>query len=214
MAERGVLAWRGIPYAAPPVGELRFRAPRLPDPWRGVRNARHFGPAAPQDRGQFVGVDATTPQSEDCLTINVTAPDGSSPGDGLPVLVYIHGGAYAVGSSREFPRQGESLVREGGIVYVSFNYRLGGFGYVDFTAWSTPERPIESNLGLRDQVQALEWVRDNIEAFGGDPRQVTLCGESSGANAVTTLMTVPGPRACSPGPSPSRRRRTRCTRPR
>ncbi|WP_344796425.1 carboxylesterase/lipase family protein [Frondihabitans peucedani] len=191
VAERGIVAWRGIPFAQPPVGDLRFRAPRPPAEWRGVRNARHFGPAAPQDRGQFVGIDATTPQSEDCLTINVTAPEGSSPGDGLPVLVYVHGGAYAVGSSREFPRQGESLVRDGGIVYVSFNYRLGGFGYVDFTAWSTPERPIESNLGLRDQVQALEWVRDNIEAFGGDPGQVTVCGESSGANAVTTLMTVP-----------------------
>ena len=106
-------------------------------------------------------------------------------------MVYIHGGAYAVGSSREFPRQGENLVRDGGIVYVSFNYRLGGFGYVDFSAWSTPEAPIESNLGLRDQVAALEWVRDNIASFGGDPDRVTICGESSGANAVTTLMAVP-----------------------
>ncbi|ROQ38224.1 para-nitrobenzyl esterase [Frondihabitans sp. PhB188] len=191
VAERDVLAWRGIPYAEPPVGELRFRAPRVPAPWSGVRAARHFGPAAPQDRGQFVGIDATTPQSEDCLTINVVAPGGSRPGAGLPVMVYIHGGAYAVGSSREFPRQGEALVREGGIVYVSFNYRLGGLGYVDFSAWSTPERPIESNLGLRDQLHALEWVRDNIAAFGGDPEQVTVCGESAGANAVTTLMAVP-----------------------
>lgn len=191
VAERGVLAWRGIPYASPPTGERRFRAPEPPSPWRGVRDARHFGPAAPQDRGQFVGIDATTPQSEDCLTVNVVAPAGSKPGDSLPVLVFIHGGAYAVGSSREFPRQGEALVREGGIVYVSFNYRLGGLGYVDFTAWSTKERPIDSNLGLRDQVRALEWVRDNVDAFGGDPASVTLCGESSGANAVTTLMTVP-----------------------
>lgn len=191
VAERDVLAWRGIPYAEPPVGRLRFRAPRDPAAWHGVRIARHFGAAAPQDRGQFIGIDQTTPQSEDCLTLNVIAPGGSRPGDGLPVMVYIHGGAYAVGSAREFPRQGEALVREGGIVYVSLNYRLGGFGYVDFSRWSTPERPLESNLGLRDQLKALEWVRDNIAAFGGDPDRVTLCGESSGANAVTTLMTVP-----------------------
>ncbi|BDZ50104.1 hypothetical protein GCM10025867_23450 [Frondihabitans sucicola] len=104
--ERGILAWRGIPYASPPVGALRLRAPLSPRPWRGVRDAGRFGPAAPQDRGQFVGIDATTPQSEDCLTINVLAPLGSTPGQGLPVLVYIHGGAYAVGSSREFPTQG------------------------------------------------------------------------------------------------------------
>jgi para-nitrobenzyl esterase len=191
VAERGVLAWRGIPYAEAPIGPLRFRAPRSATAWRGVRAARHYGPAAPQDRGQFVGIDATTPQSEDCLTVNVLAPQGSRPGARLPVLVYIHGGAYAVGSSREFPRQGESLVRTGGIVYVSLNYRLGGLGYVDFSNWSTAERPIDSNLGLRDQVAALEWVRDNIVEFGGDPDSVTISGESSGANAVTTLMAVP-----------------------
>lgn len=191
IAERRILAWRGIPYASPPVAERRFRAPIPPTPWRGVRDAQAFGPAAPQDRTQFVGIDATTPQSEDCLTINVIAPEGSQPGDARPVLVYIHGGAYAVGSSREFPHQGESLVERSGIVYVSFNYRLGGLGYVDFSAWSTDGHPLESNLGLRDQVAALEWVRDNIEAFGGDPDLVTICGESSGANAVTTLMAVP-----------------------
>jgi para-nitrobenzyl esterase len=197
--ERGVLAWRGIPYAEPPTGPLRFRAPRPAAAWRGVRNARRFGPAAPQDRGQFVGIDATTPQSEDCLTVNVIAPAGSRAGDALPVLVFIHGGAYAVGSSREFPRQGEALVREGGIVYVSFNYRLGGLGYVDFSSWSTPEAPLDANLGLRDQVAALEWVRDNVAAFGGDPARVTICGESSGANAVTTLMTVPSARGLFAG---------------
>ncbi|MCU1529063.1 MAG: carboxylesterase [Frondihabitans sp.] len=191
VAERGILAWRGIPYAEAPIGPLRFRAPRPAKEWRGIRSARHFGPAAPQDRGQFVGIDATTPQDEDCLTINVLAPEGSMPGETLPVFVYIHGGAYAVGSSREFPRQGEALVREGGIVYVSFNYRLGGLGYVDFTGWSTKNRRFDSNLGLRDQVAALEWVRDNVAQFGGDPHAVTICGESAGANAVTTLMAVP-----------------------
>ena len=192
--ERGVLAWRGIPFAAPPTGARRFRAPQPAAPWRGVRDATRFGSAAPQDRGQFVGVDATTPTDEDCLTLNVVAPEGSGPGSRLPVLVYVHGGAYSVGSSREHPRQGETMVREGGIVYVSLNYRLGGFGYLDFTHWSTPERPMESNLGLRDQVAALEWVRDEVASFGGDPDAVTLSGESSGGNAVTTLMTVPAAR--------------------
>ena len=194
VAERGILAWRGMPFAAPPVGARRFRAPQPATPWHGVRRSVHFGTAAPQDRGQFVGIDATTPQNEDCLTINVIAPVGSRAGDAHPVVVYVHGGAYAVGSSREYPTQGESLVRGGGsgaIVYVSFNYRLGALGHLDFSAWSTPERPIDSNLGLRDQVQALEWVRDNIGAFGGDPARVTLLGESSGGNAVTTLMAVP-----------------------
>ncbi|RKR74536.1 carboxylesterase/lipase family protein [Frondihabitans australicus] len=197
--ERGVLSWRGMPFALAPVGERRFRAPAPPEPWQGVRSAAHFGAAAPQDRSRFVGIDQATPQSEDCLTINVIAPQGAGAGEALPVMVYIHGGAYAVGSAREFPHQGESLVREGGIVYVSFNYRLGAFGYVDFSAWSTPEHPIESNLGLRDQVAALEWVHDNISAFGGDPERVTICGESSGANAVTTLMTVPRARGLFSG---------------
>ena len=189
--ERGVRAWRGIPYAAAPVGELRFRAPRPPEPWTGMRDATEWGAVAPQShRGQFIGAHPRIPQSEDCLNLNVIAPD--APGATLcPVMVFIHGGAYSVGSSREVPRQGEGLVRRGGIVYVSLNYRLGALGYLDFTRYSTAERPIESNLGLRDQVAALEWIRRNIHVFGGDPDAVTLFGESAGGNAVTTLMTVP-----------------------
>ena len=192
--ERGVLAWRGIPYAASPTGARRFRAPAPAAAWQGVRDAAEFGPAAPQDRGQFVGVDRRTPLDEDCLTVNVVAPRDSRPGDRLPVLVYVHGGAYSVGSSREYPRQVETLVRDSGIVYVSINYRLGALGWLDLSHWSTPDRPVESNLGLRDQVAALEWVRDNVAAFGGDPDAVTLSGESSGGNAVTTLLTVPSAR--------------------
>lgn len=191
---RGVRMWRGIPYAAPPVGPLRFRAPRPVQPWVGVRDASEFGPVAMQDRkGPFVGVGAKVAMSEDCLTINVIAPERPSDTQ-RPVMVWIHGGAYSVGSSREMPRQGESLVREGDIVFVNFNYRLGALGYLDFTRFSTPDRTFESNLGLRDQVAALEWVRDNIRTFGGDPDNVTLFGESAGANAVTTLMTVPAAR--------------------
>jgi para-nitrobenzyl esterase len=189
-ARRGFRWWRGIPFAAPPVGSLRFRAPAPVQPWPGVREATTFGPVAMQSRnGNFIGTSRSTPMSEDCLTVNVLRAD--APGERLPVMVFIHGGAYSVGSSAEHPRNGEALVREGGVVFVSFNYRLGALGYLDLTRYSTPERPIESNLGLRDQVAALEWVRDNIAAFGGDPGNVTLFGESAGGNAVTTLMATP-----------------------
>ncbi len=191
--ERGVLAWRGVPYAAAPVGSRRYRAPQPAETWQGVRDARDFGPVAPQrHKGQFNGARPRLPQSEDCLNLNVLAPDALiDPARLRPIMVFIHGGAYSVGSSREVPRQGEGLVRRGGVVYVSFNYRLGALGYLDFTRYSTPEDPFESNLGLRDQVAALRWVQENIRAFGGDPDAVTLFGESAGGNAVTTLMTVP-----------------------
>jgi para-nitrobenzyl esterase len=188
---RGLRMWRGIPYAEAPVGELRFRAPRPVIPWSGVRDATEFGPVAPQDRkGQFTGPAAGIPMSEDCLTINVISPPGA---EALPVMVWIHGGAYSVGSSRELRTQGEALAR-GGVIFVNFNYRLGALGYLDFRQFSTSRRRFESNVGLRDQLAALRWVRDNISAFGGDPERVTLFGESAGANAVTTLMTVPSAR--------------------
>ena len=182
--------WRGIPYAAPPTGKRRFRAPAPVIAWEGVRDASAFGPIAPQDRNGQFRVRTNAPMSEDCLTINVIAPLDPAPSL-RPVMVFVHGGAYSVGSSREIRKQGETLVREGDIVFVNFNYRLGALGYLDFTTFSTKRRKFESNLGLRDQVAALRWVHDNIAAFGGDPENVTLFGESAGGNAVTTLMTVP-----------------------
>jgi para-nitrobenzyl esterase len=142
--------------------------------------------------GNFIGAARGADMSEDCLTINVLRPATGQ--TGLPVMVFIHGGAYSVGSSAEHPANGEAFVREGGVVYVSFNYRLGALGYLDLTRYSTPQRPIESNLGLRDQVAALRWVQENIAAFGGDPGTVTLFGESAGGNAVTTLMATPSAR--------------------
>ena len=192
---QGLRIWRGIPYAASTAGDRRFRAPLPAHGWDGVRDASDYGPVAPQNRrGQFIGASPRLPRSEDCLSVNVVAPDGADAAgssDGRPVMVFIHGGAYIVGSSGEYPRQGERLVREHGIVYVSLNYRLGALGWLDFRAYASPRHLFECNLGLRDQVAALEWVRRNIHAFGGDPDDVTLFGESSGAKSVTTLMTVP-----------------------
>ena len=181
--------WRNIPYAAPPVEEWRLRAPQPVVPWHGTWDASAFGPIPYQDRGPAsLGVRAL--RSEDCLSLNIIAP--TTDADALrPVMLFIHGGAYTAGSSREIPHIGEALVREGDIVFVNINYRLGAFGYLDFTRFSTPDRPFDSNLGLRDQVAALEWVRDNIASFGGDPDRVTIFGESAGGNAVTTLLTVP-----------------------
>ncbi|TFC06218.1 carboxylesterase/lipase family protein [Cryobacterium sp. MDB2-33-2] len=191
--EDGILAWRGIPYAAPPVGDGRFRAPRPVESWAGIRDASRFGKIASQPhRGQFRAHGPRSASGEDCLTINVMRPAAGHPRRlGLPVMVFIHGGGYSVGSSQDFTGRGERFVRSGRVVYVSFNYRLGALGYIDFTRYSTPDHPIESNLGLRDQVAALRWVRDNIRAFGGNPNNVTVFGESAGGNAVITLMATP-----------------------
>nr|WP_255579530.1 carboxylesterase family protein [Cryobacterium sp. PAMC25264] len=188
----GVQTWRGIPYAAPPVGALRFRAPEPVIPWRGVRDASRYGLVAAQDRGtQFKGVDRRTRMGEDCLTLNVQRPTDRPEADNLPVMVYIHGGGYTSGSSNDFTERSQAIVRSGGAIYVAINYRLGALGYLDFSRFSTRSRLFESNLGLRDQVAALEWVQENIRAFGGDPRKVTVIGESAGGNAVVTLLATP-----------------------
>jgi para-nitrobenzyl esterase len=188
----GIDSWRGIPYAGAPVGELRLRAPGPVDPWTGVRDASRFGTVSAQGRRvRLPGTPILDGSGEDCLTINLHAPGNRASTSRLPVMVYIHGGGYSGGSSRDFSEQGEAFLRASPVIYVSFNYRLGALGYLDFTRYSTSERPFESNLGLRDQVAALRWVHNNIREFGGDPDNVTVFGESAGANAVTTLMATP-----------------------
>ena len=204
----GVRTWRGIPYAAPPLGGLRLRAPQLPTSWTGVRDASEFGPIPPQTRGMSLKRSRRRPlMDEDCLTVNVSAPlDPSS--ELLPVLVYFYGGAFSSGSSAVRTYRGANLVRSGGVIYVCLNYRIGALGFMDFTSFSTPERPFDSNLGLRDQVAALAWVNQNIAAFGGDPDNVTIFGESAGGISVTALMCIPSAapyfhKAFAQSPAPS-----------
>ncbi|EWM11580.1 carboxylesterase/lipase family protein [Kutzneria sp. 744] len=181
------LAWRGIPYAQPPTGPLRHRPPLPPSPWIGVRDATAFGARAMQTvlpAGVIPGprpaaVDDPQRMSEDCLYVNVCAPARPS-ATPRPVFVWIHGGGYMTGAGPDGIGDGETFVRNHDVVVVTFNYRLGAFGFFD-----------DTNCGVLDQVAALRWVRDNIAAFGGDPRQVTVGGVSAGAKSVATLMAVP-----------------------
>ncbi|BCO39058.1 carboxylic ester hydrolase [Mycobacterium paraintracellulare] len=185
-----VVRWRGIPYARPPLGPLRLRSPQPAVPWRGARYCDQFGFAAPQKRAYtLIGFGKFQPTSEDCLTLNVVAPARLTD-ESLPVMFYVHGGAYFLGSSATPVYDGAALARRG-CVYVSANYRVGALGCMDLSSLSTPDIEIDGNLFLRDLVMAMQWVRDNIAAFGGDPGNVTICGESAGAHAVATLLAVP-----------------------
>ena len=186
----GVHRWRSIPYARPPVGALRFRAPQPAQPWRGVRYCHGFTKCAPQERRYtIVGVGKYQPMGEDCLTLNVVTPEAPE-SESLPVMVFVHGGGYIMGSSATPIYDGVGLARRG-CVYVSVNYRLGALGCLDLSSLSTADVTLESNLFLRDLVLALRWVQQNIAAFGGDPDNVTVFGESAGAHAVATLLAVP-----------------------
>ncbi len=186
----GVNRWRSIPYAQAPVGRLRFRAPLPAQPWSGVRHCHGFTNCAPQQRRYTIlGVGRYQPMSEDCLTLNVVTPEQPS-AEPLPVMVFIHGGGYFMGSSATPLYDGAALARRG-CVYVSINYRLGVLGCVDLSSLSTPGITIDSNLYLRDVVLALQWVRDNVGQFGGDPHNVTVFGESAGACITATLLAVP-----------------------
>ncbi len=185
----GVTRWRSIPYARPPVGRLRFRAPQPPLPWSGVLHCHEFASCAPQHRlATMIGINKYQSMSEDCLTLNVVAP-ATPTNKPLPVMFFMHGGG-PIGSSATPVYDGAGLARRG-CVYVSANYRIGALGHLDLSSLSTPKTPIDSNLYLRDLVSALRWVQDNILAFGGDPANVTIFGESAGGHAVATLLAVP-----------------------
>jgi len=184
-----VRVWKGIRYAAPPTGDLRWRAPQPPDPWTAVADASQFGPACPQPTLPMVPLDLGAPQGEDCLFLNVWA--STQPGDNKPVMVWVHGGAYVLGSASQPLYDGAVLASDGDAVIVTVNYRQNALGFLDPSVYNSAGRRYDTNVGLRDVIFALQWVRDNIAAFGGDPHRVTLFGESAGGGVVTTLLTSP-----------------------
>ncbi len=190
----GVAQWRGIPYAEPPLGALRFLPPRPPAPWTGERDATRFGAVAEQSRNpansMISGVGDQT-VSEDCLVLNVFSP--AADGARRPVVVWIHGGAFIMGSSSQPLYDARSFVTRHDLVVVSINYRLGLFGLL-YLGELAGERYRHGNVALLDQIAALRWVRENIAAFGGDPARVTVMGESAGAIAVASLLGMPAAR--------------------
>ncbi|EOC0982296.1 carboxylesterase/lipase family protein, partial [Cronobacter sakazakii] len=191
LTENDIAVWRGIPYAAPPVGERRWRAPQPLTAWQGVRDATAFSAASWQNAGfcrELAGGDPGA-FSEDCLYLNVWAPVARE--TPLPVMVWLHGGGFTLGAGSLPPYDGQALARRG-VVLVTINYRLGHLGFFAHPALEgdDPAGPVY-NFALLDQIAALRWVQDNIAAFGGDRDNVTLFGESAGARSVLSLMASP-----------------------
>ncbi len=185
-SDKGSWCWKGIPYADPPVGSLRWKAPLEPSPWIGTRKTKKFGNSAAQVM-PFIGPIG----SEDCLYLNIWRP--KTPETELPVYLYIHGGGNSIGSSAEVSYYGNAIVEKSNLLYISVNYRLGAMGWFRHpavTSYGSFEDK-SGNFGTLDLIKALEWVRDNIEAFGGDPNNVTIAGESGGAFNVLSLLISP-----------------------
>jgi para-nitrobenzyl esterase len=189
-------AFKGIPYAAAPIGKLRWLPPQPVTPWNGIRPAKEFGPVAlqnPMPGAAMVGNLAMDElQKEDCLFLNVWTP-------GLdhrrrPVMVWIHGGAFIIGSGSQKMFRGNTLATRGDVVLVSVNYRLGALGFMNLKEATGGKIPAAGCEGLLDQLAAIEWVRDNIESFGGDPDNITIFGESAGAMSIGSLMSMPAAR--------------------
>jgi para-nitrobenzyl esterase len=191
VTDEGMAVFKDIPFAAPPVGPLRWRAPQAAPSWTEMRDATRFGPICPQaaqEPGSFL--QETHPQSEDCLTLNVWSPN-LSPGTKLPVMVWIYGGSFRIGGSALSIYDGTELAQHN-VVVVTLNYRLGWLGFLDLPALAAehPDEP-HGNYGLMDQIAALKWVQANIASFGGDPSNVTIFGESAGGMSVNDLVASP-----------------------
>jgi para-nitrobenzyl esterase len=185
--------FRGVPFAAPPVGELRWKAPQVPVPWKGTREAKEFSPVcwqSPYPDAARLYQSELPARNEDCLYLNIWTP-AKTAAEHLPVMVWIHGGAFTRGSGSNLSYDGEILARKGTVV-VTINYRLGMFGFFahqELTAESGHHA--SGNYAMQDQIAALQWVKKNIAAFGGDPSRVTIFGESAGSWAVSVLMASP-----------------------
>lgn len=185
--------FKGVPYAAPPVGDLRWLPPQPVKPWDGIRPAKEFGPIAPQNRtllGEslaYLAVDE--PYSEDCLYLNIWTPGIDDAR--RPVMVWIHGGAFIIGSGSQKMFRGNTLVKNCDVVLVTINYRLGCLGFMNLNELTGGKIPASGCEGLLDQIAAIEWVRRNIRNFGGDPENVTVFGESAGAMSIGCLMGMP-----------------------
>ena len=198
-SEQGSISvWKGIPFAQPPTGQRRFRAPQPPEPWTGVREATTFSPMAPQvpevgaSMVGAIGAERAVeprPMSEDCLYLNIWSPGADH--EMRPVMVYIHGGAFTLGSASDPWYDGTSFAANHNIVVVSLNYRLGILGFAYLKNLAGEDATYTGNCGLLDQIAALQWVRGNIAAFGGDPDKVTVMGESAGAMSIGALLGMP-----------------------
>lgn len=181
--DKSIEVFKGIPYAEPPIGDLRFNAPMSKKSWSGVLEATNFGPVAPQPPSPFTPQPAPPQSEEGCLTLNIWTPGTDD--KKRPVMLWIHGGSFKNGGSTNY--DGRSLANRGDVVIVVINYRLGPLGFLYIP--NTPS--FSANIGLLDQIQALKWTKENIANFGGDPENITVFGESAGAGAICSLLGMP-----------------------